>query len=452
MLPKEFENRMKRLLGEEYDELADALTNRAPVRGVRVNTLKYQNQASPFGGLPTRELSYCKDGYILDSDEPVGRLALHHAGIIYMQDPGAMASLCAVDIPRGAKVADLCAAPGGKSGQAAAAIGEDGFLLSNEFVPKRARITVGNFERLGIKNAIVTSLDTARLAELYDAYFDIVIADVPCSGEGMFRKNEDARREWSEGEVAACAERSLKILEAAAKITASGGKIVYSTCTFAPEENEGVIKRFLDRHDNFTLTPVKDELRAVTADGIADYGEEMRAARRFYPHRCEGEGQFVAVLARDDDGKMPRILYKGQEKPLTKDERAIVDKFLTETLTELPKARAVKVGENIVLISHGVPVPPESVFSAGVLLGQISKGVLTPHHQFFSAYGSLFKAQIELSSDEDATERYLHGEELSADAELRGYVALSYLGAPIGGGKASGGRIKNHYPKGLRNN
>lgn len=451
-LPKEFENRMRRLLGEDYDSFAEALTKKPPVRGLRLNTLKCSTEVFKASArLPLKAIPYCEEGYILESEDAVGRLALHHAGIIYMQDPGAMASLCALDIREGARVADLCAAPGGKSGQAAARMGDGGFLLSNEYVPKRARITVGNFERLGIKNAIVTSLDTERIAELYDAFFDVVIADVPCSGEGMFRKNEDARAEWSEGEVKACARRSLKILDSAARITASGGCIVYSTCTFSPEENEEVVAGFLNAHPNFTLAPVRQALAAVTEDGISEYGEEIIKCRRFYPHKCDGEGQFVALLVRENDGKKPRILYKGQEKPLSKDEARIVDAFLEDTLMEKPRAKAYKIGEYVVLISHGVPIPPESVFSAGVLLGQISKGNLTPHHQFFSSYGTLFKRKIELSERDDDLARYLRGEEISCDLMLRGYTALTYLGAPLGGGKASNGRLKNHYPKGLRN-
>jgi NOL1/NOP2/fmu family ribosome biogenesis protein len=348
----------------------------------------------------------------------------------------------------------MCAAPGGKSGQAAAAIGDEGFLLSNEFVPKRAKIMVGNFERLGIKNAFVTSLDTGEFKKMYRSFFDFVIADVPCSGEGMFRKNEIAISEWSEENVMRCAERSREIIENAASVVAPGGYIIYSTCTFSIDENEAVVLDFLKSHDDFELAEVKEELRAVTKDGVCIDGDTygiLQRCRRFYPHVSRGEGQFVALIRRRESDDMPTILYKNKAKEPDKSEKALIEVFLKDTLEAPIDAKAYKVGENVVLISHGVPVPEKSVFSSGVLLGEIRKGLLTPHHQFFSAYGKQFKRKLELSSSEEKTRKYLRGEEIENDGLGGGWCAVTYLGAPIGGGKAVGDRIKNHYPKGLRN-
>ena len=205
MLPEKFTEKMKKLLGKDYSKFAEAIENESAVRGLRINTLKCTREDFLRNNtLPISPLEYTDTGFILSSDEQVGRLAEHHSGRIYMQDPGAMAPLSAVNIPKGARVVDMCAAPGGKSGQAAAMIGEDGFLLSNEFVPKRAKILVGNLERLGVRNALVTSMDTGRLAELFEEYFDFAIVDAPCSGEGMFRKNSLASDEWSEDAVKIC--------------------------------------------------------------------------------------------------------------------------------------------------------------------------------------------------------------------------------------------------------
>lgn len=455
MLPEKFKDRMRSLLGKDYDSFITALECDAAVRGVRVNSLKVSPcELVAATEIPLSPLPYAADGFILGAEMAVGACAEHHAGIFYMQDPGAMASVCAVDIPRGAYVLDMCSAPGGKSGQAAARIGDGGFLLSNEFVPKRAKITVGNFERLGIRSAIVTSLDTAELPRLYSAFFDFVIADVPCSGEGMFRKNSVAIDEWSEENVMVCAARQREILENAAELVKSGGYIIYSTCTYSLEENEMTVHDFLTRHPDYSIVPVREELRRASADGISYDGERtdcMRHARRFYSHLSRGEGQFVALLRRDDTPRVPTILYKGKEKPLDKSERAVVEEFLRDTLAEPIAAKPYKVGENIVLISHGVPVPPNSVFSAGVLLGEIRKGILTPHHQFFSAYGASFKRKRELSGEPTELAKYLRGEEIDAGGVPSGWCALTYLGASVGGGKCSGGRIKNHYPKGLRN-
>ena len=454
MLPEKFIERMKPLLGDEWERFAAAMGEDA-VRGVRINRIKAD--PTPYkDGCDARvePLSYYRDGFYFTSDEPVGVLPEHHAGIFYMQDPGAMASLAAVDIHKGARVLDMCAAPGGKSGQAAAAIGDEGFLLSNEFVPKRAKIMVGNFERLGIKNAFVTSLDTSEFKKMYRAFFDFVIADVPCSGEGMFRKNEIAISEWSKENVERCAKRSREIIENAASVVAPGGYIIYSTCTFSIDENEAVVLDFLKCHPDFELADVKDELKAVTADGVSIEGDTdgiLHKCRRFYPHVSRGEGQFVALIRRRESDDMPTILYKSKAKEPDKSERAVIEAFLKDTLENPIDAKAYKVGENVVLISHGVSVPENSVFSSGVLLGEIRKGLLTPHHQFFSAYGKEFKRKLELSADPDRARKYLRGEEIENEGLSGGWCALTYLGAPLGGGKAVGDRIKNHYPKGLRN-
>lgn len=454
MLPEAFAARMKIQLGDEYPAFLATFAE-ADVRGARVNRIKANPDDFVKGRPEYKKLPYSDDGFILASDEPVGRTPEHHAGIIYMQDPGAMAPVCAIDVKEGDFVLDLCSAPGGKSGQAAARIGDTGFILSNEYVAKRAKITVANFERLGIRNALVTNLDTSEFKKLYRSFFDVVIADVPCSGEGMFRKNSAAIDEWSEENVTACAERQKIILENAAPLVKGGGIIVYSTCTYSEEENEDVIFDFLTKHGDFEIICAKEEIIKATHDGINRRGEDgecLKRCRRFYPHVSGGEGQFLAILRRKNCGDTPTILYKTKEKPLEKSEKNIVDSFIRSTLKSPPDARCVRVGDNIVLISHGVPVPPSSVFSAGVLLGEIRGNVLIPSHQFFSAYGNDFIQRVELSDTPDRLMRYLRGEEIEYDGKGGGFCVLTYLGAALGGGKIVGGRIKNHYPKGLRNN
>lgn len=455
MLDEKFKIRMTALLGEEYGEFADSLEKDA-VRGLRVNTLKADTHkvASAFEDKLT-PISYAEDGFILKDSGGIGNTPEHHAGMIYVQDPGAMATANALDIMPGWSVLDMCAAPGGKSGQAAAKIGDGGFLLSNEFVPKRAKTVVSNFERLGIKNAVVTSLDTAELPKLYSGIFDLVIADVPCSGEGMFRKSSEALSEWSEENVRSCAERQREIMKNAAPLVKPDGYLLYSTCTYSLEENEMVIDKFLCDNPDYTLVPVKKSLRRATRDGIVfdeAKHKNLNLTRRFYPHVSEGEGQFIALLRRSENANISQtILYKDATKPLTKEENAAVKRFFDENLTEEPSGRIVKVGENVVILLHGYPIPPRSVFSAGVLLGAVEKGLLFPSHQFFSAYGKLFLRQENLSRCDVRTQKYLRGEEIEArDITGGGWCAVTYEGVTLGGGKASLGRIKNHYPKGLR--
>ncbi len=451
---EKFTERMKEILGEDFPGFMSALSQNA-VRGLRINTLKCErDEFLKENSLPLSPIFYTDTGFILDSDEQVGRLAEHHSGRIYMQDPGAMAPLSAVKLCEGARVIDLCAAPGGKSGQAAAMLGEEGFLLSNEFVPKRAKILVGNFERLGIRNAVVTSMDTARLCELYSDFFDCAIVDAPCSGEGMFRKNSTAEEEWSEENIILSAKRQREILNNAARLVRDGGCIIYSTCTYSPEENEKIIDDFLTSHPDFSPIPLPEKITAATADAVCTdcNAENVKFARRFYPHISKGEGQFLALIKKNT-GNMPTLLYKNTEKSLSKSESEIVNKFLSEVLTEAPQTRAVKSGENILLLPKSMPpLPPHSVFMAGVLLGEIQKGRLIPAHQFFSAYGALFKTQVELSEDSERLDAYLFGEEIAApEGAPPGYSVITYKGSSVGGGKISDGKIKNHYPKGLRN-
>ena len=453
MLPEKFKNRMALLLKDEYEDFIRTLETENEVKGLRINTLKLPvYDSASFSRFDITRLSYAKDGYLIKNALGVGHTPEHHAGIFYMQDPGAMASLSALDIKPGWRVLDTCAAPGGKSGQAAALIGEDGFLFSNEFVPKRAKILVSNFERLGIKNAVVSSLDTSELSKMYDRFFDLVIVDAPCSGEGMFRKTDAAISEWSEENVALCQKRQLQILENSYNTVRGGGYLLYSTCTYSLEENEMVVDGFLSRHSDFSLCEVKEELRRVSADGIQFEGafcKDLAKSRRFYPHVSEGEGQFVALLRRDEVGD-GGALYKDAMKEASREETAAALDFFKKNLTKAPDGKIKKYGENLVLISHGVPLSNKSIFSSGVLLGEVRQKILFPSHQFFSAYGELFIRQLELSFDRERLYAYLSGMQIDAPGLENGFCVVTYMGAVLGGGKISSGRLNNHYPKGLR--
>lgn len=454
MLPEKFKDRMKRLLKEDYSAFIKAMTEDEPVRAFRINRIKVKSPEIITETLGDKGIPYEPSGFILRDGIQIGKNAFHHAGAVYVQDPGAMAALPAVDIPEGARVLDLCAAPGGKSSKLAEAVGESGFLVSNEYVPKRAKLLVGNFERLGVKNAIVTSLDTSELSKLFDGVFDLVVADVPCSGEGMFRKNPEAIGEWSEENVIACKRRQAEILENAAPLVAPGGIILYSTCTFSVEENEENVLEFIEKHGDFTLVPVHERLLPYTAPAIdvsGNHPEIETAARRFYPHICGGEGQFVAVMKRNARStERGGFLYKDSTLAPSREQTRTAEDFFASNLVERPRGRLAKYGENLVLISHGCPVPPKSVFLSGVLVGEIRGSILFPSHQFFSAYGELFKSKLDIKPGDPMLEKYLRGEEMPTDGSLAGWCAVTTDGIPLGGGKASGGKLKNHYPKGLR--
>ena len=455
MLPEKFILRMKRLLGEEFAEF-DAALSRPAVKGVRRNLIKTEKESfeSLFGsGL--RPISYVDNGYIPEDPESLGARPEHHAGMFYSQDPGAMASAAALEVGEDFYVLDTCSAPGGKSSQIAERLGEGGFLLSNEYVPKRAKIIVANFERLGVRRAMVTSYDTAELSRMFEAFFDLAICDAPCSGEGMFRKCEEALEDWSEENVTACAERQLYILNNTAPTVKWGGYLLYSTCTYSPEENECVVDSFLSSHPEFHIASVRDELVAASSDGIVPEGsrrEDLKLTRRFYPHKNEGEGQYVALMKKaEKPGFSPTILYKDGAKSPTKQECAVVEKFFRDNFKTVPRGRLIKQGEGIALVEHNLPIPARSVFMPGIMIGEVRGSNLFPHHQLFSALGKDMLRQVELRAGDARVEKYLRGEEISADnSSLCGWVCITYEGAPLGGGKVSGGRIKNHYPKGLR--
>ena len=440
---------MKEMLGEDYAAFESALGEKN-VRAVRINTSKISvKDFLSKTALTLSPISYADDGFIPTDCEGIGKSAEHHSGMFYVQDPGAMATVKALDIQPAWKVLDACSAPGGKASQLASAIKDSGSILANEYVPKRAKIIVSNFERLGIKNAVVTSLDTAKIGEMFSSYFDLVLCDAPCSGEGMFRKYDEALEEWSEENVLLCADRQKTILNNLAKTVKDGGYLLYSTCTYSTEENEGVVGEFLKEHTDFSLVPVKDNLKESTADGLFGFTE----ARRFYPHLTKGEGQFIALMKKDENsGNLPTIPYKEKVILPSKDEISVVKKFISDNLITPPCGRLIKWGEEIVLVSHDIPIPPYSVFMPGISLGEVKKGNFFPHHQFFSAYGTDFKRQEKLTRDDPRTEKYLRGEEIDSELNENGWCAVCYEGVALGGGKISGGRVKNHYPKGLRNN
>ena len=448
MLPEQFKVRMKELLGDEYDALEAALSE-PNVRGIRVNETKIAREDFlNITSLRLEEISYADDGFIPDSADGIGKTPEHHAGMFYVQDPGAMATVKALDIQPGWRVLDACSAPGGKASQLATAVGDDGLILANEYVPKRAKIIVSNFERLGIRNAVITSLDTAKIGEMFSSYFDLVLCDAPCSGEGMFRKYDEALEEWSEDNVRICAERQREILNNLAPVVKEGGYLLYSTCTYSKEENEDTVREFLDTHPEFNLRPVKDSLISATAPGL----DGMVEARRFYPHLTKGEGQFIALMQKSEDsGRKSTIQYKENVKLPTKDELAAFSKFRKENIDGTLDGRIIKWGESLALISHDLPIPPYSVFMPGVLLGEVKKGNFFPHHQLFSAYGERFLRRENLKNGDDRVTKYLRGEEIDSEIQS-GWCAVCYEGVSLGGGKASNGRIKNHYPKGLRNN
>ena len=446
MLPIDFKNRMKVLLGEEYEKF-EASSSENPVRSFRVNTNKISEEnfekINPFGG---EKIPYAENGFYFSCDG-IGNHPYHHAGMIYIQEPSAMAPVAGIEIQSDWNILDLCASPGGKSTQAAAK-NKDGILVSNEIVPSRCKTLTGNIERMGFRNVITTCADAKKIASLYGEAFDLVIVDAPCSGEGMFRKDENAQKEWSVENVLHCAERQREILDKIKSTVKPGGYLLYSTCTFSPEENEKNVDWFLAENENFELINVDEKVVNTTSDGINFDGcktENISRCRRFYPHIAKGEGQFLALMKKND-GIGFEELPQSALCEIPKNEQKIIFDFLDETLTDYNKKAVKKYKDNFVYFDSDFPVP-NGAFSCGVTIGSLQKNYIKPHHQFFSAMGTLFRQRIEL--DPDTAKKYIHGETVPCKFE-KGWCAVMIDGCPIGGAKAVAGTAKNHYPKGLR--
>lgn len=446
-LPVEFTERMQKLLGDEFENFISAV-NGTPVKAFRVNTDKISledfEKINVFG---KEKIPYVENGFYLDY-EKAGNHPYHHAGMIYIQEPGAMAPAECVEIEEDWKILDMCAAPGGKSTQLRNKLGENGLLVSNEIIPSRCKILTGNIERLGLRNCITTCMDTNRLAKTFPETFDLIMVDAPCSGEGMFRKDDTAVSEWSEGNVKMCAERQAEILENAVKALKNGGYIIYATCTFSLEENEMAVASFLENHPEFELVPVKEEVKNNTSDGVFFEGctcGNIHFARRFYPHKSKGEGQFMAVLHNKNEH------YEMKKKSVSKPEkidRTVYD-FLDSTLVSYDKEKVIMYNGNPVYFTPDFEVKKGTAFSCGVTIGEIAKNYIKPHHQFFMAMGKDFKRKIELSADSDEMNKFLRGEEFATSCD-NGWAVVMADGCAVGGVKVSGGKAKNHYPKGLR--
>ena len=460
-LPKDFELRMQDMLKEAYPAFLISYEN-DKFQALRVNTLKGDRDEffdkAPFNNL--KQVPWEKNGFYYEKDQQPGKNPLHDAGVYYIQEPSAMAPAAYLEAKPGERILDLCAAPGGKTTQTASYMQNEGLLVCNEINAARARILSENVERMGISNAIVTNETPQHLAEIFGEYFDRILVDAPCSGEGMFRKNEEAVNEWSLENVKICAERQAQILDCADMMLRPGGRLVYSTCTFAPEENEGSIKGFLERHPEYTITEIyKFEDMMGGVPELADGLEEINRTIRLWPHLINGEGHYLAVLQKS--GEVPEgyqgFLANGIQKGIKITEIKELSEFQKETLnTDLLHINdnckddcILKFGEQIYLMPKEMPsVNKMKVLRAGLHLGTLKKNRFEPSHALALYLNkSLVKRSMELNDNE--ARAYLGGQTLNYEGE-KGWYLMTYKGYSIGWGKLSGQVMKNHYPKGLR--
>ena len=494
-LPQAFLSRMKAMLGEDFEAFCASYARPAHPT-LRVNTHKISPDALrellPYLG---NVVPWQKNGiyYPADGEARPGKHPLHEAGAYYIQEASAMlpASLCPPEA--GERVLDLCAAPGGKATQLAVSLGGTGLLVANEIHPTRAAVLSQNIERMGIPNALVTSASPAELASRFPAFFDKIVVDAPCSGEGMFRKEADAVTMWSPENVALCAARQADILENAATMLRPGGHLVYSTCTFAPAENEGVLLGFLARHPEFeVVSSVGPDVVAAREAGLLDGGHpewvegyegyppdllaSIKHTYRVFPHRCEGEGHFAALLRKREAEDAPPVRRDRRKADRRKGERspandatahALFEDFARSVLGGVPACAKdtlpCLLGERLWLIPKALCESAEDfrrltdglrILRAGLCVGTVvgldrGRPRFEPDHALSLALGEGERPSFPV--DLTGAQAYLRGEALPADS-LRGWHTVTFAGLPLGWGKASDGLMKNHYPKGLRQN
>ena len=345
-----------------------------------------------------------------------------------------MASAALLEPQPGEIILDLCAAPGGKSTQIAGRMQGQGLLVSNEIHPKRAKVLSRNIERLGIGNAVVTGEAPAALADRFPGFFHRIMVDAPCSGEGMFRKEEAAITDWSEENVEMCARRQAEILDCAAVMLRPGGRLVYSTCTFAPQEDEEAVAAFLARHPEFEAEPVN-----------APWFQESRPGMyRLWPHKLLGEGHFAAVLRKMDCEETAPAWES--EKPQRLPDAFL--RFAKELDIQLPQGQAVAFGDTLYWMPRQMPpLQKLRVLRPGLELGALKKDRFEPAHAL-ALWLRHCKNEISLSPESKELAAYLHGEAISY-AE-RGWCLVKAGAYSLGWGKGDGNQLKNHYPKGLR--
>lgn len=442
-LPIDFCERMRELVGGEYDDFIKSYDTQIN-RGVRINKLKCDTLPKLFSD--SEKVLWCPDGYYVKDGKVSGNHPYHAAGVIYFQEPSAMCVAEGLPLCDDAKILDLCAAPGGKTTHIGARMKNKGLLVANEIISKRAAILSENVERMGLTNTIVTNETPSHLAEKFQGFFDGIIVDAPCSGEGMFRKEPQAVDEWSVNHTLSCAVRQKNILDDAYKMLKCGGYIMYSTCTFSYDENEAVVKHMMEKY-NMELCPIPG--LDMLSQGI---GDGMENCRRVFPHKNKGEGHFTALLRRTEENETATEFVKKQNKRKdTTLETAVrlYYEFEKSALKVHLDGEFVLFGDNLYVLPQYVDIDKLKVLRCGLHLGEVKRNRFEPSHALSHAFDEdVYINKVETLQNSEDIKKYMHGETLSSD--VSGWCVIKTEKYIVGWGKGSNGIVKNHYPKHLR--
>ncbi|WP_300559357.1 RsmB/NOP family class I SAM-dependent RNA methyltransferase [Companilactobacillus sp.] len=446
VLSEEFKNKYQRLMKDRSKKLFDAMESDS-LDAFRLNPLKanYKNVNLSLDN----PIEYSKIGYYGNVD---GNDIDHLAGYVYSQEPSAMYVAELLAPTENDTVLDLCAAPGSKTTYLANIMHSDGLLVSNEINYKRAKVLSSNIERMGITNTVVTNNSPKDFEKDFENYFDKILVDAPCSGEGMFRKDPESVKYWSQEYVESCANRQKHILDSAYKLLKPGGTLVYSTCTFSPEENEQNIDYFLNEYSDMSLADVKKY--SGMEDGKPEWGngnQELTKALRMFPDQFSGEGHFMCKLVKDGESSESKI--KTLPNTIKKDDQKLIEKFSKENLNFVPDKNLFKVNEFLFsAASLDRRFKKLHVMRNGLKLGEFKKNRLEPDiAMILATKPERLKAIYDL--DESQFKKYLHGETIILDHEpdfSNKWIGLTYQDKLFSWGRYSNKQIKNVYPKGLR--
>lgn len=456
-LPLEYENKMKLLLSDlsehEFERYMRSL-EADRFYGLRVNTLKVPlntfRDISPF---PLEPVPWAENGFYYKDGYP-GRHPFYHAGLYYIQEPSAMYPGACLRPNPGEKVLDICAAPGGKTTQLASYMQGQGILVSNDISGERVKALVKNVEMAGIRNCIITNESPENLSRNFADYFDKILVDAPCSGEGMFRKDEAAVSSWENYKSDRCREMQDAILEEVHRMLKPGGMLLYSTCTFSPLENEQTIAAFMERHPEYHLLDLPKS--AGIADGVPKWGnhaENLAKTARLWPQRIKGEGHFTALLQKAQGSAEHSSGGNRSFQPLSAPPEALRDFYRKNMACGPMDGFYCMMGNNL----YYLPEPPPSVDGLkiarlGLFIGSLKGKIFKPSHPFLMAQPKdAFQRYLHLSTEEPDLRKYLRGDTLVQDTGLQdGLTAVCVNAFPIGWGNSAGGIVKNMYPKGWR--
>ncbi|MGM9940892.1 MAG: NOL1/NOP2/sun family putative RNA methylase [Bulleidia sp.] len=432
-----FEIQMRELLKDEFDSYMECLSQQ-PQKGFRINTLK-TDAAHLFScvNLNPVQHPFADNGYYTDVERGIGYTPEYMAGTFYMQEPSASSAVTILDPKPGLNILDMCAAPGSKSTQIAEKMSHQGLLVCNEINPKRAAVLVENIERHGCANAVVTNSDTSLLADELGGFFDMVLCDAPCSGEGMMRKEDEASRQWSPKLVSDCAQLQKEILENAYRCLKPGGVLVYSTCTLNMQENELQILQFLKNHPDMHMDDAHVHFgrRAM----ISDFGIDQ--AVRIFP-MDGGEGHFIARMVKDGVSGSVQLLVLKSER-IQKDTMETLRNTIEKDYPYMYAYHGYVYGGTNPFYDFG----KVRVMRAQVRLGEEKKGRFECDHHLFMSAWSPFVKRYEMNDAE--VRKYMHGEQISGSIG-KGWTAMCYHDNVMGGAKSDGKVLKNHFPKAFR--